>query len=114
MQCIGEETMSEAIKRCPFCGGKPMLQWVRFGEPSEGDQTYVKCVDCHARSAIATNEVESNAEWNRRTDSEEVKALKAEIAELESMHDDECFGGLEKDKLRAKVAELEKKLGERK
>ena len=50
---------SSELKRCPFCGGKPAMM-------QDGEDYYVECDYCHARSYAFRDECNAEMVWNSR------------------------------------------------
>lgn len=62
--------MTEELKPCPFCGGKPIEDWER--EDREGDEigpiiswSYY-CTKCYAEVFSCQSREDAQEKWNRR------------------------------------------------
>lgn len=68
----GDLTMSEEIKRCPFCGGKAILIEHQILELTGfcDFMRYVECTKCGARTVSGWLKKEAIDKWNN----EELKA----------------------------------------
>jgi Lar family restriction alleviation protein len=68
-QCICPPTPHAELRRCPFCGGHPIMTVQPHGP--EENMYYVECIDCEARgasviSASPTVKYHAAQLWNRR------------------------------------------------
>lgn len=63
--------MSEALKPCPFCGGKVEIYAYDRGDGKEGDLYGIECEHCEVTmSGWYWNKDETIKIWNRRADDE--------------------------------------------
>ena len=67
--------MNEALKPCPFCGGKP-----RYGQQLDLNRgiflKWVYCTECLSCTGRSENRAEVTRAWNRRVEFEEIKEVK--------------------------------------
>lgn len=81
--------MSEELKPCPFCGGKPRVDLDKItycqlhGEPSQTVRVYCYRSDCAAKPSVSAGDVYNGGEtaarrvaiaaWNRRAPSPDMR-----------------------------------------
>jgi Lar family restriction alleviation protein len=66
---VGGKSLSDELKKCPFCGGKP--KW----KMDDYDKVWIECRECGSRTKIINatqqslnkTEAELMSAWNRRT-----------------------------------------------
>lgn len=56
--------MSEALKRCPFCGDAN----IKLRPSGLGHSHYIECVGCDARGGLSPTVESAVADWNRVAD----------------------------------------------
>lgn len=86
----------QPLKNCPFCGGQSS-----FFDRS-ADQVWIECLNqkCGIRTSIWGGRQPALHGWNRRYDSEQVKALEEKVAGLTAALNESCrcdFCGMERD-----------------
>ena len=60
--------MSEELKRCPFCGGKAVIEHPIVGEDKNGVLVfYIECLSCECGTKYKPDEQEAIKVWNTRT-----------------------------------------------
>lgn len=70
--------MTELLRLCPFCGGKPKLDC-----ELSSDTWYVWCTQCFAETVGSLNKDAAIGYWNRRTTDE----LKDLLIDIDSYHE---------------------------
>lgn len=63
---MSEQQTTEGLLKCPFCGGRPIINWEESCN-LQHDHNYVSCADCDADSKWCPTPAEAVAAWNRRT-----------------------------------------------
>lgn len=58
--------VEQPIKSCPFCGGNGHINATHFVDGTHS--WWVKCIACHAESAVYRDCGEAIAAWNRRAE----------------------------------------------